>query len=186
MILKYQIAMSPPVARAPDSGEDGDGSLAALHRYIHALDASFREKQWANERLGWLFTPQSILFAAYALSYSRMPEGVIASQISAFQFIIPLLGVIICLVVFSALWAAATMHIEWAKVLTEESQKFWSGDSKDNPLAFGTSKTIPAKVARWAAMALPIIFLASWLVLFSVELKEKCLSIYTKLIAFAC
>ena len=103
------------------------------------LDAACRlEKDWMNHRLGWLFSSQSILFAAYGLAL-RSPNPTFAAD---FLLVVPWLGVALSAVVGLTTGAAARAYHQWTTDL-------WSYDYGDDTLPFLASQP---RWPRWFSM----------------------------------
>ena len=81
------------------------------------LDQACRlEKQWMNERLGWLFSSQSILFAAFGLALSAEPaERDDLTQL--FLQAVPAIGFTTSVVVGGAIAAAIRAYVCWTRKL---------------------------------------------------------------------
>jgi uncharacterized membrane protein YidH (DUF202 family) len=109
-MLQYRIDVKPKRAELPETKErDFDSTL---EKYLRYDEAARLEKQWANERLGWLFTPQSILFAALGFTFSDKLQ-IDQHSVGVIRAVIPLVAICICLVVFLVVLAAARMHWKW-------------------------------------------------------------------------
>jgi len=160
--LDHQIVLNAET-RPFTEGETDLCNLVLL-KYYYAMDASFREKSWANERLGWLFTSQAIMIAAYGLSYqntlSPTPVALIFLRIT-----IPIVGILISLSVAIAVICAAYMHHVWTERLRSAANRYnelMKFPDNEGPLAFGTTNSWPAIWARIAMAAIPIFFICGW------------------------
>ena len=122
-------------------------------RYKEAAGA---EKEWMNERLSWLFTPQGVLFAAFSITLrSNTVED--SHLINVIRNILPLLGIAISIVVFMAVLSAAVMHRKWFKKLQEIARK-----NPYDEFTFGSAPDWPAWLARWFPISIPILFVFAW------------------------
>jgi len=129
--------------------------LVASHKRF--CEAKHLEKQWANERLGWLFTPQSILFAFFGLTFTEIDAP--ASQ--TLRWLIAILGGCLSGLVLASVWAAARMHLFWTQKAREVAQAYEALPNGDS-LTFGTGRQWPAQVSRLSAVGIPVLFLIIW------------------------
>jgi hypothetical protein len=101
MTLQYRIELDPrngPPGGTDSKTPDNRGEIdRILERYLRFEEAARSEKQWINERLGWLFTPQSILFAALGVTFSDKIQTD-QNSLALVRFVIPLVGMSICVV----------------------------------------------------------------------------------------
>jgi hypothetical protein len=143
---------------------EANGRKKILERYLRYQDAAALEKHWINERLGWLFTPQSILFAALGFTYSdKMPADTAA--LGTIRAIIPVVAIAISIVAFIAVLSACVMHREWTLHMTKLSDDYKVPGDPDI-LTFGSTPRWPSAWARWSTLAIPIVFMLAWLVIF--------------------
>jgi hypothetical protein len=132
-----------------------------LHRWTLVKDAAYGEMRWTHDRLNWLFSPQTILFAAYGLTLqeSAGPPELLA----ALRTGIALLGVISSFVVLVVVTAAARMHLKWTQGMRSFASRY------PNDLTFGSRPYWPAEVARWLPLLLPLCFCLVWLYVWKVQ-----------------
>jgi phosphoglycolate phosphatase len=132
-------------------------------------EASFSEKQWMNDRLSWLFMPQSILFAAFTFSLKADNIGNNSVLAKVIQTGLPLIGILISIIIYSAVISAAIMHRKWFCRLEILAKQLPS-----EKVTFGSKPYWPAIIARWVPPQIPLIFLALWVVLlFFVNCNQK-------------
>jgi hypothetical protein len=136
-----------------------------LERYSRYDEAARLEKQWINERLSWLFTPQSILFAALGFTFSDKInlDPILLNLIRA---VIPLVAISISIVVFIVVLAACRMHYKWTNSMKECVVEYKKSGGNAGDLTFGTGPYWPASWARWSTLVIPIIFLVAWIAIF--------------------
>ena len=142
-----------------------------LERYLRYEEAARLEKQWTNERLGWLFTPQAILFTALGFAFSDKVQGH-ERTLRLIRGLIPLLGIAIALLVFGCVFAACWMHHVWTGGLQKCADRcvmafkegIESGVStkRGTYVTFGRKPYLPARLARWATTIIPAAFLVAW------------------------
>jgi hypothetical protein len=123
--------------------------------------AAFAEKAWMHDRLKWLFSPQTILFAAYGLT--MQPAAAPRNLLAALRFSIALLGATSSFIVLFVVLAAARMHLKW----TREMQSIAREYPKD--VTFGSRPYWPAGLARWLPLLLPLCFGLVWLYILKVQ-----------------
>lgn len=112
---------------------------------IHEKRMHF-EHDLINRRLSWLLTSQTILFAAMALAFK---DGELCEKQKTFIELIPVMGGVISLSIFSGVLAGA-----FAKY------KIWKESKSDQ---WG----VRTQITRWALLGtdllLPVIFAIIWL-----------------------
>jgi phosphoglycolate phosphatase len=123
-------------------------------------EASFSEKQWMNDRLSWLFTPQSILFAAFTFSLKSDNIGNNSVLAKIIQIGLPCIGILLSIIIFFAVFSAAVMHRKWFCRL-----EFVARQLPSEEVTFGSKPYWPVRIARWFPTGIPLIFLALWCVL---------------------
>jgi len=174
-MLQYRIELKPEdTDQPPQSRPDGlrPNRDRVLERYAKFQDAARLEKHWTNERLGWLFTPQSILFAAFGFTFTDKLD-IDRTAVETIRHVIPWLGIansaVVLLVVFAACW----MHRKWTALMISsvEDYRKAGGDPKD--LTFGSKPSWPAVLARWASLCFPVVFCVAWVVILSGSSSAK-------------
>jgi hypothetical protein len=135
--------------------------------YDRAIEACNKEKQWAHERLTWLFTPQTILFAAIGVANSN---NITNFQIKfLLNYIIPILGSLTTLVVSIGVFSAAFMHREWSERAGEAIKAYKKLGERDfeNVMMFYNTKNVwTASITRWSSAIIPVSFLFCWIYIF--------------------
>ena len=141
------------------------GSPDELRRWKRLKEAAFAEKKWMHERLGWLFAPQGILFAAYGLTLDNKRAACPPDRLlNALRNGISFLGIGCSLVVFLVVVAAAWMHGKWTSEMCSIV--------RENPtagLTFGSPPPWPAHLARLAPLLLPLFFGIAWVYILWVQ-----------------
>lgn len=91
-------------------------------RWQKFVKAANLEKKWMDERLRWFFTPQTVLFAFFGLTYSNnIPQN---NTIIWLRCIVASLGVLTSICVYGAVASAARMHWLWHIELSEIFNKY--------------------------------------------------------------
>lgn len=134
-----------------------EASIDQFELWERFREASSLEKDWMNNRLTWLFTPQGILFAAFSLSFRGPSNPANQDYIDAIQLAIPILGMTSSLIVFAIVLAAAVMHKKWFSILEEIVTKRVTND-----LTFGSTPKAPVRIARWLPVFIPLLFFFAW------------------------
>jgi len=159
--LKPAYIPGPPQSPPPGSIPNAD---KVLERYLKYQDAARLEKHWINERLGWLFTPQSILFAALGFTFSDKLD-IDLHAVQTLRTVIPWVGMAFSFVVFLVVLAACVMHRKWTNLMkrcvADHSQA--GGDVAD--LTFGNKPHWPADWSRWSTLFFPAVFFIAWLII---------------------
>lgn len=138
-----------------------------LKYYDRAIDACNKEKQWAHERLTWLFTPQTILFAAIGVANSNNITNAHIKYL--LNYIIPILGSLTSLVVSIGVFSAAFMHREWserARDAVEAYKALGVHDFENIMMFYNTKNTWTAAITRWSSAIIPISFFFCWIYIF--------------------
>lgn len=109
------------------------------------------EHELLNRRVTWLLTSQTILFAAYGLSFN---ENVNGTAVTEFRMVVPLLGLIISFVIWLGINAAFLAKITALKKFNEKVE------TKDKqPLGVKTGITLMGYIPDFS---IPIVFMFAW------------------------
>src|ERR1700726_1154123 len=122
-----------------------------LRRWTLIKDAAYGKMRWPHERLTWLFSPQTIPFAAYGLTLQTSVKP--ASLVAALRTGIAFLGVTSSFVVLCAVIAAARMHLKWTQGMRSIARKY------PDDVTLGSLPYWPADLARWLPLLLPACFI---------------------------
>jgi hypothetical protein len=130
-------------------------------------EASTSEKGWMHERLSWLFTPQVILFSAFALIYDSRFEAAVELK-KILKLIIPAMGIGTSVVVLIGTCAAAVMHWKWTSRLNDIAKEI-NGEENFKAkgkiiVSFGTPPYWPARTSSILPCILPALFIIAWFV----------------------
>lgn len=123
--------------------------------WCRLLAACNAEKEWMRDRLNWLFIPQAVLFAAYAVILAETSPRY-ALLTDKMILVIPMTGMALTAVVFVAIFAARVKYREWWNRLCAISVRH------NDHLTFGTGEMWPAYVSSWVPTVICVIFFASW------------------------
>jgi hypothetical protein len=130
-----------------------------LKRWKRYAEAQRLEKEWMNERLSWLFTPQTILFAALAFIYGK--DTLSTSVTDALRTVIPLAGLTISVIVMIGVGAAGVMHWQWTSKLKEIANLI-NKDAPEYEVPFGSPPYAPARISSIVPVALSLVFIVAW------------------------
>jgi cytochrome c oxidase subunit IV len=144
----------------PPLDKDAKGD-AILEEWLRCQQAARLEKQWMHERLSWLFTPQSILFAALGLTFSDKFQSE-HQAITVVRWVISWVAILNCAVVLLAVFAACFMHSAWTRRMKKYAKAYPGSEGHRGHLTFGSEPQWPARLARYLAAVLPLIFLLGW------------------------
>jgi hypothetical protein len=164
-MLQYRIDLKPGHRNEGDVEVIAPNADAILEKYLRFQEAAALEKHWTNERLGWLFTPQSILFAALGFTFSDKLQ-LDQHSLGIIRAVIPLVAIGICIVAFVAVLAACRMHYKWTKEMKGCKDQYEKATGRGSDLTFGSKPYWPADWARWSTLLIPLIFFFAWVAIF--------------------
>ncbi len=121
---------------------------AARDRYEHRGEF---EHELLNRRVTWLLTSQTILFAAYGLSFNEKATG---DQAKLFRESIPELGIILSLIIWIGINAAFI-----SKILSLLDFRKSHPDFKNEPLGVRSWLTI---LGYFPDFFIPLVFVFVW------------------------
>ena len=127
-------------------------------------EAASAEKDWMNTRLNWMFIPQSILISAYALIVERSYPSACQNS-ETFTYLGRVIigtGLVVSVLVFFSVVAAAKMHSKWTKRLIEIAADIDANESRPT-VPFGSPPHWPAILSRWIPPFLAFVFIVAWL-----------------------
>jgi len=136
------------IERSPENDE--------IYRYIRS-EIQF-ELNLINARVNWLVTSQAFLFVP--LTIGAKGEGL---RSSIFYPLVPMLGVVLCLLVLVAILAAVRRSGEWRE---KSRQGAYSGEGEHGVFSIVVPRTpaIP-KMGVIGAIGVPLVLVVTWLYL---------------------
>jgi hypothetical protein len=135
--------------------------------YLIRLDAMIKTNlDLISHRMGWLLISQSFLFTAFALAAAHVRNPLAAQvPINHFLHLVPLLGLITCVLVGLSL--LAVLRVIWQlKASRERVEAELTRPLEDRYGASSVPRTSPADwLGHGPAMLVPSLFATAWLYL---------------------
>lgn len=112
------------------------------------------EHELLNRRVTWLLTSQTILFAAYGLSFG---EKIDIDSAEKFRSVVPFLGIVISLVIWLGINAAFFAKVTALKDFNRKAEKVENGEKET--LGVRSWITVMGYIPDFC---IPLIFIYAW------------------------
>ena len=129
-------------------------------RYNHS---SAEEKRWMNERLNWLYIPQSVLLTGYGF-FRQYGNGDAEFLLSTIAWV----GLLLSFFVLTGVVAAGRMHWKWTSILNCLACRI---NRYEVIVSFGQKPHWPARSSSVIPALVVLTFLVAWC---AVVLKYHC------------
>lgn len=138
-----------------------------LNTWERFNEAAQAEKRWMDQRLKWMFVPQSILISAYGVIHGYPGNPIDKNFASKLTPAISWIGLIMALLAFIGVLAAGRMHWKWTTRLNQLAvqMKCKSKAKGEEILPFGTEPYWPAGTSSIIPSMIASTFLFGWAIL---------------------
>jgi hypothetical protein len=132
------------------------------HNYLHIRDEIHKEHALLNQRLQWLVTSQSFLFVPFAMSLNAYDYSDNSNKLWRLSFLIPRLGISICIAAFIGIIAAIIRINYWKKEQYDWIGKWGMGVLYQEQTPYGLGRWFLPFLGFLPTVSIPILIICAW------------------------